>query len=115
MKNHIIIPLREILACEEYEISKIEEAFSRFRCEKEEDLQDFLVKNAVVYDQKGIGKTFLFLNEEELMGEKHSIVIDAYVTLATKGLDISALSKSKKKKVFGSYPGVDNLNSISVF
>ena len=114
MKNHVVIPLRELLAAD-YNLEMIEAAFEKFECIKEKDLCSFLVKNAVIYDQKGIGKTFLFLNEEKLNKEDPEFVIDAYVTLATKGLDISTLSKSKKKKVFGSYPGVDGLTSISVF
>ncbi len=116
MKNHIVIPLSELIAEESgYDIDKIKAAFAKFKCEREKDLCSFLVRHAIDYDQGNIGKTFLFLNESKIKQEQPEFQVDAYVTLATKGLDISTLSKSKKKKVFGSYPGAESMNSISVF
>lgn len=116
MKNHIVIPLSELITeVSGYDVEMIMTAFSKFECSREKDLCNFLIKNAITYDRGNIGKTFLFLNEKKLNMENPEFCIDAYVTLATKGLDISALTKSKKKKVFGSYPGVDQMNSISVF
>lgn len=115
MKNHIVVSLSELIQSEKYDIEKINRAFERFECSREKDLRDFLIRNAIAYDQKGIGKTFLFLNLDRLGKDNPEFIVDAYVTLAIKGLDISCLTKAKKKRIFGSYPGVDRLSSISVY
>ena len=39
----------------------------------------------------------------------------AYFTIAQKSIDISVLSKKKKRKVLGEYPGRDGLNSVPAY
>ena len=113
MINHIVISLGDILASGEYKEEKLIEAFSTFKCPLEVDLEDFLVNNAIRYEKSNIGKTYLFVNEKAL--SKGSFVIDAYVTLATKAVDISEMTSKGKRKMLGNYPGRDDMKTISAF
>lgn len=112
MKRYKVIPLGEILD-KGYEQQKIEEAFKKFSCHREIDLENFLMNKAIPYQRTGFGKTYLCVDEEAL--EKNEFIVMAYFTIAQKSLDISNLSKKKKRKVLGEYPGRDNLNSVPAY
>lgn len=110
--NYKVISLGEILG-KEYEEHIIEEAFKKFSCQREIDLENFLLKKSAIYEKTNFGKTYLFVDETAL--KKSEFVILAYFTIAQNSLDISALSKKKKRKVLGEYPGRDGLNSIPTY
>lgn len=112
MKRYKVIPLGEILT-KEYEQQKIEDSFKKFSCQREKDLEDFLMLKAIPYQKTGFGKTYLCIDEEAL--ERNEFSIMAYFTIAQKSLDISSLSKKKKRKVLGEYPGRDNLSSVPAY
>ncbi len=95
MKRYKVIPLGEILT-KEYEQQKIEDSFKKFSCQREKDLEDFLMLKAIPYQKTGFGKTYLCIDEEAL--ERNEFSIMAYFTIAQKSLDISSLSKKKKEK-----------------
>lgn len=96
-----------------YNITKIEEALKKFSCQRETDLEDFLVNKSIPYEKTGFGKTYLCIDDEALKNEEFSIM--AYFTIAQKSIDISVLSKKKKRKVLGEYPGRDGLNSVPAY
>ena len=48
MINYKVIPLGEILSGE-YNESLIEKAFKEFSCQRETDLEDFLIRKAIEY------------------------------------------------------------------
>lgn len=110
--NYIVIPLGEILAGE-YEEQKIEEAFKRFSCSREKDLEDFLVYKAIQYEKTNYGKTYLCIDADEVKNGKFEIA--AYFTIAQKSLDISSLSGKQRRKILGNYPGRDSLKSIPAY
>ncbi len=112
MKKYRVIPLGEILN-KDYDQSLIEEAFKRFSCSREKDLENFLIRKAITYEKTNFGKTHLIIDEEEL--DKGNFVIIAYFTIAQKSIDIGELSKPKKKKVLGEYPGRDSLISAPAY
>lgn len=112
MKNYKIIPLGELLG-REYEQQKIEKAFKKFSCQREPDLEDFLMHKAIPYEKTNYGKTYLCIDLDAL--KNGDFVVIAYFTIAQKSLDISNLSKKKKRKVLGEYPGRDSLNSVPAF
>jgi len=113
MKNHIVFSLGELLRSGEYDEQLLLPSFKEFHCEKERDLETFLVKHAVEYELNSIGKTYLFVNESALHDRR--FIVDAYVTLATKAIDISEMSLSGRRKMLGSYPGRDTIKTISAF
>lgn len=113
MINYKVIPLGEILDSE-FDKQKIEAVFKKFSCQRETDLEDFLIRKAIPYEKSNYGKTHLIIDYDKLsnMGE---LVIVAYFTISHRPVDISHLSKSKRKKTFKEYPGADHLNSISAY
>lgn len=112
MRNYNVIPLGEILNLE-YNQTKIEDAFKKFSCQRETDLEDFLTYKAIPYQKTGFGKTYLCIDSEKL--EKGEMSIMAYFTIAQKSVDITALSNKKKRKVLGNYPGRDHLETIPAY
>ena len=112
MKGYVVISLGEILN-KEYNVEKINNAFEKFSCRREEDLGNFLVNKAITYEKADIGKTYLCVDEDEL--QEGNFKIMAYFTIAQRSIDITEISSKKRKKMLGSFPGRDNLKSISAF
>ena len=112
MKKYTVIPLGALLS-QEYDQKKIEEAFKKFSCQREADLENFLMRKAIPYERTNSGKTFLLIDLDEL--EKHNFLVMAYYTIAQKSVDISELSPKRKRKVLGDYPGRDSLKTIPAY
>nr|DAE53241.1 MAG TPA: hypothetical protein [Caudoviricetes sp.] len=112
MIEYEIIPLGEILK-KEYEQQKIENAFKKFSCCRETDLEDFLMHRAIPYEKTNYGKTHLFIDSRALSNGQFDIL--AYFTIAQNSLNISCLSTKKKRKVLGEYPGRDRLNTVPTY
>lgn len=109
MIDYVVLSLGELLR-EGYK-EKIEDAYKKFSCSRETDLENFLICKSTEYDNIGFGKTYLIIDKDKLIDEQELIII-AYFTIAIKSLDISALSAKHKREIFGAYPGRDTLNSI---
>ncbi len=112
MIDYIVVSLGEILEGEVKE-NNLCEVFKKFSCRRETDLEDFLVRKAIVYEKAQVGKTYLFLDEEKL--KNHEMEIIAYYTIAQRSLDISKMSLAKRRKTLGNYPGRDGLSSIPAY
>ena len=82
MINYKVIPLGEILK-KEYDEQIIEQAFKKFSCQRETDLEDFLIRKAIPYEKTNYGKTHLFIDQNKLENENRFEVI-AYFTIAQK-------------------------------
>lgn len=95
MKGYVVISLGEILN-KEYNVEKINNAFEKFSCRREEDLGNFLVNKAITYEKADIGKTYLCVDEDEL--QEGNFKIMAYFTIAQRSIDITEISSKKKKK-----------------
>lgn len=113
MTNYKVIPLGEIL-CKEYNEQVIEQTFKKFSCQRETDLENFLIRKAIPYEKTNYGKTHLIIDQDKLENDGQ-FVVAAYFTIAQKALDISALTKKRKRKVLGEYPGRDSLNSVPAY
>ncbi len=112
MKAYKVIALG-VLLNDEYDISKIEQSFKKFSCQREVDLENFLINKAVTYERANIGKTYLLIDLNEL--EQGIFSVMAYYTIAQKAIDISELSAKSKRKMLGDYPGRDSLKSIPAY
>lgn len=95
MKEYCIVPMGEIIN-KEYDEDKINTAFKKFSCQREIDLEDFLMHKAIPYEKTNYGKTYLAIDKEQLSEGNFNVI--AYFTIAQNSLDISTLSKKKKKK-----------------
>lgn len=112
MKEYILISLGEMLSHNLSE-EKIHEAFKKFSCQREADLEDFLIHKAIAYEKADFGKTYLFVDEEKL--NNNELVIMAYFTISQSTLDISELSQKQRRKAIGLYPGRDNRTSLPTY
>ena len=112
MKAYKVIALG-VLLNDEYDISKIEQSFKKFSCQREVDLENFLINKAITYERANIGKTYLLIDLNEL--EQGIFSVMAYYTIAQKAIDISELSAKRKRKMLGDYPGRDSLKSIPAY
>ena len=107
-----VIPLGELLS-KEYNRDKLNNAFKKFSCQREADLENFLQEKAILYENTNLGKTYLILDSTEL--ENKNFVIAGYFTIAQKSVDISEISAKKRRKMLGSYPGRDKLKSVPAY
>lgn len=82
----------------------LEQRLKEFRCSRDEQLEKFIHEQAVFFEKKGYGRTYLVLDisSDRLIGIPP---IAAFFTLALTATDYSGISKSKKEKVLGSKPG----------
>lgn len=113
MIEYRVIPLGEIL-CKEYKEQSIEQAFKKFSCQRETDLENFLLHKSIPYEKTNYGKTHLIIDNNKL-AMNHEFSVVAYFTIAQKSLDISALTGKKKRKVLGEYPGRDSVGSVPAY
>lgn len=114
MKDYVVFSLGELL--EEKEIINEENlkiALSDFTCEREKDLEDFLNRKAISYDKSKLGQTSLIVDKEELLNG--NFVVMAFFTISFTSIDISEMSKSKKKRILGNVPGRERLNNYHAF
>ena len=112
MKEYVLIALGELLS-KGIDENNILETFKKFSCQRESDLEDFLIHKAITYEKSNFGKTFLFIDKEKL--DQGDFCIMAYFTTAQSTLDISTLNSTRRRKVLGEYPGRDTLSSIPAF
>lgn len=112
MINYVVLSLGELLR-EGYDRNLIEEAFKKFSCQRETDLENFLVSKAITYENTDFGKTYLMVDADLLKQNIFSVA--AYFTIAHTAVDISKLSKKKKRAALGEYPGRDGLNFVSSY
>lgn len=112
MKAYTVIPLG-VLLNDEFDISKIEQSFKKFSCQREVDLENFLMRKAIPYEKTNFGKTYLLIDLDELDQGNFSVM--AYYTIAQKAVDISELSAKRKRKMLGDYPGRDSLKTIPAY
>lgn len=112
MINYTVLSLGEMLR-QGFDNSILEKAFKKFSCHRETDLENFLANKAITYEKAEFGKTYLMVDDDLLKEGTFSIA--AYFTIAHTAVDISMLSKKKKRAALGNYPGRDNLNLVSSY
>lgn len=112
MKDYLLFSLSELL--DEIKEGEVNEKLKKFKCDKEKDLESFLHYSACAYELNGLGRTFLFLDQELLKQDEFAIM--GFFTIAQTSYDISGMSQKKRRKVLGSsVPGRDSLNSFPAF
>lgn len=78
----------------------LEKALSEFKNSRDEDIERFLQKKAMLYETRKWCSTYVLVSEEALKANK-TIKVEGYFTLSNKVLQISdEVSKNRKKKLF---------------
>ena len=112
--SYVLIPLSQLLSSEDISEDVLLEGINDFECKKEKDLEDFIKSKALIKEEKGTSRTYLFLNQNLL--ENGVIDIMAFISLATTSLSLESFSKKQRKKILGSaVENRDNLTSCSVY
>ena len=112
MKQYFVVSLGELLS-EGFDDRKIKDAFKKFSCRREEDLENFLMYKAITYEQIDFGKTYLCIDKEKLY--RGEFVVLAYFCLAQRSIDVTHMSQKAKRKMLGEYPGRDSIKSVPAF
>ena len=112
MKQFLVVSLGELLS-EGLDEEKIKDAFKKFSCRREEDLENFLMYKAITYEKIDFGKTYLCIDKEKL--DSGEFVVLAYFCLAQRSIDVTCISQKARRKILGEYPGRDNLKSVPTF
>ncbi len=113
MIRYRIVPLKEII-CKNNVDNIIERAMKDFSCQRETDLEKFLLNKAIIYEKINYGKTYLIIDDDKLI-QKKELAIVAYFTVSQKAVDITNISKKKRRKILGEYPGRDNVPFIPAY
>jgi len=111
MTKYVTVQLSELLQVGQEKI--LEEIFKKFSCCLEKDLEDFLTAKAIRYEKIGYGRTFLMFEENAL--DNGEIKIMAFFTIAQTSIDLSEVSKKKRRKMLGEHPGREVLKSCPAY
>jgi hypothetical protein len=89
----------------------LEQRFREFRCKRDKQLERFIHEQALAYEKRGFGRTYLVF---DISAETSQLIppIAAFFTLAITATDYSEISKSKKAKVLGSKPGRETFKAF---
>lgn len=82
---------------------------SNFFCKKDQDVQNFLHKNAIRFEDADKSRTYLIVDEAELSNQR--LVILGYFSLELKSIDLAEeISKSKRRELDGISKDAKSLN-----
>lgn len=113
MRDYIVISLNDFYENLNKDKILLNEIFRKFSCQREKDLENFLHCKALDYELSDFGKTFLFFDIDKFLDGDYDVL--AFFTIGYTSVDISAISKKKRRKMLGNYPGRDRLNNIPAF
>ena len=111
MISYVTIQLSELLQVSQEK--NLEAIFKKFSCCLEKDLEDFLSAKAIRYEKIGYGRTFIIFDEKAL--DEGNIKVMAFFTISQTSIDLSEVSKKKRRKILGDYPGRDGLKSCPAY
>ncbi|MDB8437707.1 hypothetical protein [Turicibacter sanguinis] len=110
MLDYVVVSVADLK--EQFEdLEVLKQAFSEFKCARENDLEVFLRTKCLDYEQAGNCRTFLILDEKQL-NEHSKLSIVAFFSTAIAPLDISALGKKVRKRLHGPVPLSKQLMSV---
>jgi hypothetical protein len=89
----------------------LDQRLTEFHCKRDKQLERFLHGQAISYENKGFGRTYLVF---DISTDTLQLIppIAAFFTLAITATDYSEISKSKKAKVLGSKPGRETFKAF---
>jgi len=107
MINYLVFALKDMLD-QGTEQENIINSFKKFSCQKEKDLENFLVNKAIEWENIDYGRTYLMID-----GERDRIA--GFFTISLKSVDLGNLPGKRRRKLLKSTPGRDGLKSYPAF
>jgi hypothetical protein len=77
-----------------------------FSCSRDLDVQSFLRDKAIDYERAGYSRTYLYQTYDS--GNDGSLTVAAYFTVAITSVSFTDISRNKRMKVLGGFPGRDS-------
>ena len=108
-KNLVVTPIAALLR-DGWSKAAIRRAMRSFRCERNEDVEEFAHRRAVSNELNGSTKTYLVLDGDEFDNER--LVVIAFVSIALTSTDYSEVSLEERRSILGSVPGIWVANSF---
>lgn len=99
MIDYVVYSLKDLMSTPN-ELAVFIKSFSNFKCEKNEDVENFLKSDCIKYEEDNNCRTFFILDKEKLKKAEVSIV--AFFSIAITGVGISGVTRSKRRKLLGS-------------
>ncbi len=113
MIRYSVVPLADYI--QEFGETSYYKLINDFKVEKDNDVQNFLNNHALSFDRENIGKTYLIINVD-WANEENRNELAGYFTLANnKAIDVSDMTKSAKRRFFGSAAGYIDRNQEGAF
>lgn len=96
----MVLPLRQIIENGTIDKASVLEALSSFSCKRDADVQNFLQKLSIPFEEKRQAATFLLFNDDAAAGNR--LQLDGYFSLALKVFSFEgSVSKRQKQKIAG--------------
>ncbi|ERJ12250.1 hypothetical protein [Haloplasma contractile] len=80
--------------------SQVRKLLRQFRCRSNKDVEGFLHRLALKFENANISRTYVILNEEEA-SEKETLLMGYFTLSSNKAIDISQVSPVNKEFIFG--------------
>jgi hypothetical protein len=101
--------LRELLLSG-YPQELLEKKLREFSCERDPDVESFIKTKAFDYERSGYSRTYLYECFNDLDGKSEIV---AYFTVAMTSVSFTEISKNRKAKVLGGFPGRTSLDHFA--
>lgn len=96
----MVIPLKTLIS--ELEGDTLLQLLSSFSCKKDSDIEQFLHKKAIEFEELSKARTYLIFNQEDFENNISCPVIYGYISLALKILSVpSSISNRVRKELDG--------------
>jgi hypothetical protein len=105
MQNDLILTSLQDLIKTPEAIKALEPQLMSFNCKRDTDIESFIHNKAIDYERSGYSRTYLYSAPDPKANNEYSIV--AYFTVAITSVSFADISKKKKSKVLGGFPGRD--------
>lgn len=115
MLDYLVFSLSELIVMlkhSESGMKNLEKVLEKFSC-REKDVENFLRYKAIKFEEIERGKTFLIINNG-LFEKEGDIDVVAFFTTGMTTLDLSNLSKNKRKVLLGGHPNHDNIPAFLI-
>jgi hypothetical protein len=86
----------------------LEDKLREFSCAMDSDVETFIRSKAIDYEKAGYSRTFIYEAKDKGVAS-----IAAYFTVAITSVSFADVSRSRKSKVLGGYPGRDSLDHFA--
>jgi hypothetical protein len=81
-----------------------------FSCALDSDVESFIRTKALEYEQAGYSRTYIY---EQFKESENKAEVVAYFTVAITSVSFVEVSKSRKSKVLGGFPGSGSLDHFA--